>query len=157
MDMNTIKRLIYSDPLFITLALFLFCSIGSGLAQSVEIKKMPFSYRTSDEFSPILYNNGLVFCSNQRDNSLIGYYNSEGRLFKIFYAIKKKTGWKTPALLSLQAIPGFNDGPATFNKKQDFMFFSRNTFTDKKLWNVHDSIGKLAIYSAELVNGIWKN
>jgi hypothetical protein len=157
MDMNTIKRLIYSDPLFITLALFLFCSIGSGLTQSVEIKKMPFSYRTSDEFSPVLYNNGLVFCSNQRDNSLIGYYNSEGRLFKIFYAIKKKTGWKTPALLSLQAIPGFNDGPATFNKKQDFMFFSRNTFTDKKLWNVHDSIGKLAIYSAELVNGIWKN
>ena len=122
------------------------------------VKTTPFSSRINDEFSPVFYKGGIVFCSNQSDNSIVSYDDKQNRLFKIFYAAKKdSTGWKLPKILAKEITTGFNDGPVTFNEKENIIYYSRNNTIENILRNISDTSNKLGIYSAELINGIWTN
>ena len=58
-------------------------------SQRFIVKPAPFSSRINDEFSPVFYKGGIVFCSNQSDNSLVSYKDEQNRLFKIFYVTEK--------------------------------------------------------------------
>lgn len=49
----------------------------------------------------------------------------------------------------------FHDGPVTFNADGTKMYFSRNNHKGKKQISAKDGTGQVAIYSADLVNGIW--
>jgi outer membrane protein OmpA-like peptidoglycan-associated protein len=133
---------------------------GEVYAQSQHfiVKTTPFSSRTNDEFSPVFYKGGIVFCSNQRDNSLISYKDNQNRLFKIFFVTKKgSSGWKQPKLLANEITTDFNDGPVSFNENGNIMYYSRNNSIKSFLRNISDTSNKLGIYSAELINGIWTN
>jgi outer membrane protein OmpA-like peptidoglycan-associated protein len=122
------------------------------------VKPATFSSRIYDEFSPVFYMGGIVYCSNQSDNSLVSYNDKVNRLFKIFYVTKKgSTGWSLPKILAKEITTGFNDGPVTFNEKGDIMYYSRNTSVENFLRNISDTTNKLGIFSAELINGTWTN
>jgi hypothetical protein len=122
------------------------------------VKPASFSSRIFDEFSPVIYRDGIVFCSNQNDNSPVSFNDEHNRLFKIFYVRKKGTsGWNNPKILSTEITTTFNDGPATFDKGGNIMFFSRNNFIENSLKSISDTSNKLGIYSAELKDGIWTN
>jgi outer membrane protein OmpA-like peptidoglycan-associated protein len=122
------------------------------------VKEAPFSSRLNDEFSPVFYNGGIVFCSNQSGTSLIGYKNEQNRLFKIFFVEKSHSkGWKHPKILAKEITSVFNDGPVTFGEDENIIFYSRNNSIENTLKNIADTSNKLGIYSAEINNGIWTN
>ena len=122
------------------------------------VKPTSFSSRISDEFSPAYYKNGIVFCSNQRDNSLISYSNEKSRLYKLFFVARKdSTGWRSPEIFSKEITSGLNDGPATFDATGNIMYYSRNNPIENSFRNVSDTSNKMGIYSAELINGKWTN
>lgn len=122
------------------------------------VKRTTFSSSINDEFSPVFYNGGIVYCSNIRANSMIGYSNDQNRLFKIVYVPRKdSTGWKKPRLFSKEITSGFNDGTSTFGVNGDVIYYSRNNNIESKMKSISDPSNKLGIYSAELVNGIWTN
>lgn len=126
--------------------------------QKYVVKRASFSSGINDEFSPVFYNRGIVFCSNMRDNSPIGYRNDGERLFNIVYVESRdKTKWKTPVLFSGDLTSVFNDGPATFNQAGTVIYFSRNNSTGKGLRNIIDTSNKLGIYRAEFKNGEWSD
>lgn len=143
------------------LLLILFFSTGLDLCaqnQRYIVKRAPFSSGLNDEFSPVYYNGGIVFCSTFRDNSLIGYKDEHNRLYKIVYVGRKDSmGWKVPKLLSKELTTDFNDGPATFNAKGNIIYYCRNNSIVNYLRNINDTSNKLGIYRAELLNGIWTN
>ena len=117
-----------------------------------------FSSRTCDEFSPVFYKGGIVFCSNERNNSLVGYKDEQNRLFKIFFVTKRSSnGWNHPKILAKEITTAFNDGPATFNEKGNIIYYTRNNSIENVLRNISDTSNKLGIYSAELIDGIWTN
>jgi len=127
-------------------------------SQRFMVKPAPFSSRINDEFSPVFYKGGIVFCSNRSDNSLVSYKDEQNRLFKIFYVMKKgSTGWDQPKILAKEITTAFNDGPVTFNENGNIMYYSRNNSIENSLRNISDTSNKLGIYSAELINGIWIN
>jgi len=127
-------------------------------SQLLVVKKAPFSSGTNDEFSPVFYKGGIVFCSNQRDNSLVGYKDEQKRLFNIVYVTKKDNkGWKHPKILAKEITTDVNDGPVTFNENGNIMYYSRNNSIGSFLRNISDTANKLGIYSAELIDGIWTN
>jgi hypothetical protein len=127
-------------------------------SQQFIVKLVPFSSRTYDEFSPVFYKGGIVFCSNQSDNSLVSYNDGQNRLFKIFYVTKKdSTGWKYPKILAKEITTDFNDGPVTFNDSGNIIYYSRNNSIENSMRNISDTSNKLGIFSAELINGIWTN
>jgi hypothetical protein len=116
----------------------------------------PFSTRIYDEYSPVWYTGGLVYCSNLSNNSLVSYQNGNKKLSKIFY-IQERDGSlsRFPKLLAKEITSGFNDGPVTFNDSGNVIYYSRNNSTENSMRNINDTTNKLGIYSAELVHGIW--
>jgi outer membrane protein OmpA-like peptidoglycan-associated protein len=127
-------------------------------SQRFIVKSAPFSSRITDEFSPVFYKGGIVFCSDQSDNSIVSYKDEQNRLFKIFYVTKKGiTGWNYPKLLAKEITTDFNDGPVTFNENGNLIYYTRNNSIENSLRNISDTSNKLGIYSAELIDGIWTN
>ena len=118
------------------------------------VEKAPFSSVLNDEFAPVFYGEGLVFCSNMRDNSLIGYRDDRNRLYKIFYSPLNGSRNKI-RLLSKDLTSYLNDGPVTFNKDMNVIYYSRNNNAGNYLGNISDTTNKLGIYRAELINGTW--
>lgn len=122
------------------------------------VKRCTFSSSLNDEFSPVFYKNGIVFCSNLRDNSLASYKNGGERLFNIVYVSGKGTsGWKQPVIFSKELTTRFNEGPATFNNDGSLIYFARNNLVTGSLKNISDSTNKQGIYHAELKEGKWVN
>ena len=73
----------------------------SAQLKSYRVEEVPFSTRINDEFSPVYFKNGIVFCSNLKNNSLINYENKNKGLFNIYFAEKKdSTRWQAVQLLS---------------------------------------------------------
>jgi len=122
------------------------------------VKPTPFSSRIYNEFSPVFYKGGIVFCSDQSGNSLVSYKNNQNRLFKIFFVTKKgSSGWTHPEILAKEITTAFNDGPATFNENGNIIYYSRNNSIENLMRNITDTTNKLGIYSAELIDGKWTN
>lgn len=120
------------------------------------VKRSSLSSRLTDEFSPVFYKDGIVFCSNINDKSIVSYKGEGGYLFKLYFASFRGTsGWKQPELFSREITSGFNDGPATFNHSGDIIFYNRNNKIDRRGKNIADESNKLGIYSSVLRNGEW--
>jgi hypothetical protein len=129
-----------------------------GQDQRYIVSTATFSSRSSDEFSPVYYKGGIVYCSNLASGSLVSYQNGDKKLSKIFY-LQVKDGLlsKFPKLLAKELTSGFNDGPVTFGDGGNVIYYSRNNSIENSLRNINDTTNKLGIYSAQLVNGIWTN
>lgn len=144
---------------YIVFMLTLLIHAGSfAQAQHYTVRMAPFSTRIYDEFSPVFYRNGIAFCSNQSNKSLVGYRDDNSRLFKIFYVPGKDgTGWKQSRIFAKEIASDFNDGPVTFSNNGNFMYFSRNNVIEKPFKNISDTTNKLGIYSAEFIHDTWVN
>jgi outer membrane protein OmpA-like peptidoglycan-associated protein len=140
------------------LVILIICASKVILAQSetYTIKKANFSSDKYDEFSPVYYNKGIVFCSN-RNSNLLNRSTSENKgLIKIYYIDTTQiTDWKSATLFSKELTTIVNDGPVTFNKSRDTIYYSRNLEVNKKLGDVSSPRNKLGIFFAEMVSGEW--
>lgn len=107
------------------------------------ITRAPFSTDSFDEFAPAYYKNGLVFCSDRGQA-----VNSQGqRVMKIYYA--DITVAKSPVkLLSKDLKTKLNDGPATFSRNYDTIYFSRNLVVDGNFKLLSTYRNKLGLFYA---------
>ena len=126
--------------------------------KSYRVNRTSFSSVTNDEFSPVYYKNGIVFCSNLKNNSPITYKNAQKKLFNIFFVDKKDSGnWTDIRLLAKELTTDYNDGPVTFNETGDTIYYCRNNNIKEQIKDISDTTNKLGIYTATLINGKWTN
>ena len=152
--------LILSKKIAIICTVVLFYGTTSSSAQQVNFstKKTSFSASSADDFSPVLYKNGLVYCSNTINSSVMSLKSDDENLFDILFVEKKDSGnWKTPILLSENLTTMFNEGPSTFSSNGDTIFYARNNEIEGKLKDINDPSNTLGIFSAEKINGEWTN
>lgn len=130
-----------------------------GQQETYSIKVAPFSSNKFDEFSPVYYKTGIVFCSNRKTGSLSYFLTSEGGSpFKIYYVdTTVAITLRNPRLLSKSLKSPLNDGPVTFNSRGDTIYFSRNLRIDGNFRELSASRNKLGIFSAVLGNKTWEN
>ena len=142
--------------IIIILLIISFSKTDFGQSATYDVKKASFSSDRYDEFSPVYYKNGLVFCSN-RNLTLSSHSTSQNKgLFKIYYIdTTGKADWENTKLFSKNLTTILNDGPVTFNGTRDTIYFSRNQDVTSKLSDISSSRNKLGIYSAVLINGQW--
>jgi outer membrane protein OmpA-like peptidoglycan-associated protein len=169
----------YKLVITILLASFLQSSVF-GQSETYTVKKAPFSSDKYNEFSPVYYKNGIVFCTD-RNLSLLNYSTVQNkRLIKINYIdttgnaetvnqkllpkiIKTKSGndttgsikWEDARLFSKSLTSKYNDGPVTFNSKRDTIYFSRNLEVNTVLHDVSSPRNKLGIFYATLDGNNW--
>ena len=127
-----------------------FAVIGQSETYSVGYAK--FNSRKSDEFSPAFYKNGLVFCSNRNRNLFKNYLTSENKgLLKINFV---DTVSGKVRLFSKDLKTKYNDGPASFSRSGDTIYFSRNLKVDGAI-EENSPRNKLGIFTAVLENNNW--
>lgn len=116
----------------------------TGQTDYYSIRKASFSTEKYDEFSPVFYGNGIVFSTNRNRNLLLNYSDSLNRgQIKINY-IDTLHSKNRSVLFSKGLSTRFNDGPVTFNKTGDTIYYSRNIRVDgavKSNVNVRNKLG----------------
>ncbi len=126
--------------------------------KSFDVARTSFSTQTNDEFSPVYYKNGIVFCSNLKNNSLVTYENDRKKLYNIFYVPKRgKNSWSGVRLLSKELTSNYNEGPGSFTETGDTFYFCRNTSSRTFLKDNSNADNKLGIYSSEYIGKEWTN
>ena len=133
-----------------------FSQIILGQSETYTVNVASFSSKKYDEFSPVYYKNGIVFCSN-RNLSLSNRSTSQNKgLFKIYYIdTTGKADWESARLFSKNLTTILNDGPVTFNSSRDTIYYSRNQDISSKRSNISSPRNKLGIFSAVMIAGQW--
>jgi outer membrane protein OmpA-like peptidoglycan-associated protein len=145
-----------TQKLAVVILVTLLSQIVFGQPDTYSVKKASFSSDKYDEFSPVFYNNGIVFSSN-RNSGLSNRSTSQNKgLFKLYYIdTTHKADWESTRLFSKNLTSILNDGPATFNRLKDTIYFSRNQDVTGKLSDISTPRNKLGIFSAVIVDGQW--
>jgi len=132
------------------LVLYLVQIAALGQQSPYNITKTSFSTDNFDEFSPVFYMNGLVFCSDRGQA-----VNSQGQaVVKMFYADTAFAN-KKMKLFSKDLKSKLNDGPASFNRAGDTVYFSRNLVVDGNLRMLSTYRNKLGIFYAVFDGKEW--
>ncbi|MCK4466417.1 MAG: hypothetical protein KAU83_11970, partial [Bacteroidales bacterium] len=100
-----------------------------GQPESYLVRLAPFSSNKYDEFSPVYYKYGIVFCSNRKNDVFITYSTSKKKeLLNMYYVklVNDSINLESLEILSKELMTNFNDGPATFNTEGNVIYYSRN-------------------------------
>jgi peptidoglycan-associated lipoprotein len=124
---------------------------------SVELADIP---EITTAFGQVKYGNQIVFSADKSSFLSARESGWTGRSYlDLYYTEKDNSGkWQQPTLLPGDINGVYNEGPATFNKAKNVVYFTKNNYVDKKkLLKSSKNENNLKIFRAELVNGKWTN
>lgn len=124
-----------------------------GQSETYTVDVTGFSTRKNDEFSPVYFKDGLVFCSNRNWNLFRNYMTSEEKGLLKISSVDMVTG--KVKLFSKSLSTKYNDGPASFSKNYDTIYFSRNLKVDGAFDESSGPRNKLGIFTAVLEKDDW--
>lgn len=139
------------------LAAFFFPFLLQGQTETYSVSLAKFSSKKYDEFSPVYYHNGIVFCSNRITGLFSNYLTPDNKgVFKINYVDTSQLAVPGKVrLFSRNLTSRFNDGPASFSRNKDTVYFSRNIKVDGSINENSNPRNKLGIFTAILENDDW--
>ena len=110
------------------------------------------------DFSPVLYNTGMVFASARETKQMVQRTHSwTGQPFlSLYYTHGKGNTFLEVEPFDKNIQIKYNDGPVCFNKKGDEIYITRNNMERNRTHESSDEIVKLKIIHAKLENGTWK-
>ncbi|MGQ1911459.1 PKD domain-containing protein [Marinifilum sp. RC60d5] len=121
---------------------------------SVELA--PFCSFQNEEFAPVYYKDGLVFCSDKRVDLFITFSTPTNKeLLNMFYVPLKEESNNQVQLLSESLMTHFNDGPASFALNDTLIVYSRNTRVSKRKKDYSDPDNTLGLFFSSLKDSIW--
>jgi outer membrane protein OmpA-like peptidoglycan-associated protein len=127
----------------ILILIILLTSTINAQKQPYTVTKTQFCNDLNDEFAPAYYKNGLVFCTDRGQA-----VNSQGqRTVKMYYADTISDN-RSAKLFSKDLKTKLNDGPATFSKDDDTIYFSRNLVVEGNLRMLSTYRNKLGLFFA---------
>lgn len=145
-------------PIYIV-SILLFCFppiIIEGQQKQYSVEPTPFSSIGNNEFAPMWYNDGLVYCSSFKEKSFFSFLKK--KTYTLFFTnLADLSKAKNSELFSYELISRMNDGPITFNNDLSVAYFNRNHKMSSIFKNFPDSINPLGIFSAKYIDGKWKN
>lgn len=116
-----------------------------------QIKFAPFNSEYND-FSPVIYDNKVVFVSARTKATILKYIHSwtDKRYYYLYITQPNKNGKASkPKLFAPNIQIKYNDGPVSFAKDDKTIFFTRNNMKDNKVVRAETGDVKLNIYQAE--------
>lgn len=124
-----IKRILY----ILILIWFASLVVTAQKLPGYEISKMPFNDQIFSEISPIIIENGIIFCSNRRFSTVKDRTAYDGsRLYNIYIAEKKDSNnWDKPRLLKSERTTKFNNGPLSLAADKKTVYFTSEVETGR--------------------------
>jgi len=117
--------------------------LQSAFAQTFsKVERLSLNTRDFNEFGPVFYGNGIIFCSDRKTSLSKSYVNSETNKYflNIYYVnnySEKKAVFFHPDLNSIA-----NDGPLCFNADSTIIYVSRNF----DLENTRNELSKVGLF-----------
>jgi hypothetical protein len=137
------RKLIY----IVILMLLILPGNAQEKKQSVyEITRIPINEGAFSEISPVIYNDGIIFCSDRRFSAVKDRKSFEGRrLYNLYFAQKKdSTDWKKPEELVSERSRLFNNGPLCIAPDGKTVYFTSEIetgpITKKRSFKNHSGI-----------------
>ena len=141
----------------IVLALMLFASCQTVKSQNYEVSKAKISLDQYDDYSPVYFRDGLVFCSTRKTDLLpeqaAADQIEDANIWYVSLADSTDQG-SVPILWKELRTPFF-DGPATFGPTGNEIYYSRNLDVNPRRRDVFDSRNQLGLFSARWIDSIW--
>jgi len=112
------------------------------------------------EFSPTFYEDGILFISTNPVNKRYKVKDTriDQNIMSIFRSTRDDDGkLEKPKPFALELLTTVHEGPLTFDRTADNIFFTRNNYKGKKRIKGSDGIVKLQIYTSERMDNVWKN
>ena len=112
------------------------------------------------EFSPTFFEDGILFISTNVINKKykVTDVNINKNIMSIFHSMRDEEGkLQKPVPFAIELMSTVHEGPLTFDRTTDNMFFTRNNIKNKKPIKGEDGIIKLQIYTAQRMDNVWKN
>lgn len=106
----------------------------------------------SEEFSPMLWSNYLLYIGRQEN---IGLIKAKKDYFDIKASLLNKESVLTNFVFNTELNSKYHEGPLSWDSSNDKLYFTRANFENDKA--VFDSLGRhlLQIYQAEYAHGGW--
>jgi outer membrane protein OmpA-like peptidoglycan-associated protein len=109
------------------------------------------------EFSPVFYKDGIVFISTRHESLIyeVKDKNIDGKnIMSIYRSRRNEEGFLgAPQPLADELIFRLHEGPVTFDRTANTIFFTRNESQEQ----APDGYKKLQIYAANKEDEVWKN
>jgi len=128
-------------------------------SQNYEVSKARFSLDQYDDYSPVYFRDGLVFCSTRKVELMPDLASSDQMEdSNIWYLpLGGSADSETNPILWEELLTNFNDGPATFSPDGLEIYYSRNLEVDSRKRDVFDSRNQLGLFSARWVDSTWSH
>jgi hypothetical protein len=102
--------------LFIMTGLLVLLNLHKAEAQGppiYEISRMNFSENAFSDISPVIVQNGILFCSDRRFSAIKDRTSFDGRRLYNIYIVEKRdsSSWTRPKMLESERVEKFNNGP----------------------------------------------
>jgi chitodextrinase len=123
------------------------------------VHKLPFNGALTKELGPAFYKNGIVFCSDKRNTILLSYTDLQNNIpTNLYWSEQKKPGkFANPQEFADELTTQYWEGPASFSKDGNTVYFTRSMDITKKMGNSLRGDTVFGIFSAEYSNGHWTN
>ena len=124
-----------------------------------KVTRLPFNTPLTSEFSPVFYQDGLVFTSNRKNDLLVVYKDDNNQyLLDIFYTVRKKSGgWENPVSFDNSILTPLNEGPACFNSDYSQIYFTKNIASTTKIGDQVEIDSTYGIFTADKAGDSWVN
>ncbi len=108
------------------------------------------------DYAPTPYKNGILYCSDKKDDLFLTYKDQEERnLTNLYYSELDGEKWKHPHKLDRSLQPHFHQGPADLNSDESLLAVTINTdlqFPDRKSKEHNYTLG---IYFSKFNGELW--
>ena len=137
----------------------LLSSLQVAESQSYEVYSAAFNHKQYDDYSPIYFKDGLVFCSTRKPDIQPeqDHPGLEENSNIWFISLGDSTGSGTASLLAEELFTPFHDGPATFSPDGNTIMYSRNLDVGARRRDVFDSRNQLGLFTATWIDSAWSH
>jgi len=124
--------------------------------QDIVLKEETAINSESLDFSPVFYQDGIVFVSSRKGKNKRKYNWTGAYFMNLYYAAANKDGeLKSVESFSKMINSEYHEGPVAFNKNFDRIFFTRNDHLKGKLKKNKEGVVKLGIFTAVRNGDSW--
>ncbi|MFW5873031.1 MAG: hypothetical protein ACOCVN_03495, partial [bacterium] len=125
--------------------------------EDYELYSPGFTSGKYNEFAPVIYKDGVIFCSDKNFQGLISLKDSASRnLVHLYFSSKKEDKWSTPKLFAKELFSFSHDGPITFSIDGKEMFITRSINTSLLKWgSKQEKFSTLGLFSFILKEDKW--
>ncbi len=147
----------YSCHIIPFLFLALIVSGSSDAQDTYQIENLSFNSRISDDFAPMFFEDGIIFCSNRKSKVLTNYTTVNNEPLLDFYFVQQEDSaeWGKAKTWSEELLSVFNEGPACFSKDRRTIYFTRNITADKKSRKDITGDNNYGIFTASYNGSTW--